>query len=122
MAADLLPLVYVAGPYSAPTCWGRQVNIHRARVVGAHVAMAGASPVIPHANTANMDGIQSHEWWLRATLSMLARCHAMVVLPHSQDSHGTQAEIEYAEAHGIPYVVLSSMADLVSVQSLVANL
>ena len=42
-------LIYVAGPYRAPTAWGIEQNIHAARAMGVQIAKHGAYPVIPHA-------------------------------------------------------------------------
>ena len=61
-------LIYVAGPYRAPTAWQREQNIHRAREVGVMLARAGAYPVIPHANTAHLDGEADDALWLFPTV------------------------------------------------------
>jgi hypothetical protein len=59
-----MKLVYIAGPYRAPTTWDVDQNIHRAREIGAIVAGLGAYPIIPHSNTAHMDGAADDVLWL----------------------------------------------------------
>lgn len=48
-------MVYIAGPFSAKTRDGVDLNIRRAVDLGLSVAAAGAFPVIPHSNTAHPD-------------------------------------------------------------------
>lgn len=76
-------LVYVAGPFSAPTRAGVEANIARAVAVGLEVAKLGFMPVIPHANTAHpeFEKIQPYPFWISGTTEMLRRCDAMVMVP-----------------------------------------
>lgn len=97
-----MKLVYVAGPYRAPTAWGIEQNIQRARVMGALVAAAGCYPVIPHSNTSHMDGLAPDELWLEGTLELMRRCDAVVFTFDWPDSSGARAERAEARRIGLP--------------------
>ena len=99
-----IPLVYIAGAYTAEHQYQVKLNIQRAEHVGMDVAKMGASIIVPHTNTAHWEGIQSPKWFYKATLKQLSKCDAMVVVPDkATDSVGTIGEIEYAEKNGIPW-------------------
>lgn len=106
-------LIYVAGPYRAPTTWEINVNIHNARLWGAVVAKLGAYPVIPHSNTAHMDGVADDKLWLAGTLALLRRCDAAVFIQGWKDSQGSIVEHQTAKDLGIP-VLYVSVLDLSS--------
>lgn len=96
-------LVYVAGPYRAPTTWGIQKNIHNARMWGVVVAKAGAYPMIPHSNTSNLDGaVEGDEFWLQGTMEMMRRCDGVFLTDDWIRSSGSRAEKAEAERLGIP--------------------
>lgn len=96
-------LVYVAGPYRAPTTWEIQKNIHNARVWGVVVAKAGAYPMIPHSNTAHFDGaVEGDDFWLQGTLEMMRRCDGVFLTDGWTRSSGSRAEAEEARKLGIP--------------------
>jgi hypothetical protein len=97
-----MKLVYIAGPYRAPTTWGIAQNIHAAKEAGAIVASLGAYPVIPHSNTAHMDGIASDDLWLAGTLELMRRCDAVVMVHGWQRSTGSKAEHAEAIRLGLP--------------------
>jgi hypothetical protein len=108
-------LVYVAGPYRTnsefgSTAFGREANIFHAREAGARLAKAGHMPIIPHANTAQFDGLNTDEFFLDATLELMLRCDAVFLMPNWQDSTGARAEKEEAEQLGLP--VYTSIAEL----------
>lgn len=96
-------LVYIAGPYRAPTTWGVQKNIHNARLWGVVVAKAGAYPMIPHSNTAHFDGaVEGDEFWLQGTLEMMRRCDGVILIDGWDRSTGAIAEELQARRLGIP--------------------
>lgn len=97
-----MKLVYVAGPYRAPTRWGVDQNIQRARALGAEVAAAGMYPVIPHSNTAHMDGVATDELWLMGTLELMRRCDAVIFTPDWTLSSGAVDERNEALRLNLP--------------------
>lgn len=99
------PLLYVAGPYRAPTKEGVDLNISAAKHVAALACRKGYAPLCPHMNTAHMDHIVpdlGDEFWLAITMEMMRKCAAVVLVPGWSRSSGTLAEIEEAKRLGIP--------------------
>lgn len=96
------PLIYVAGPYRAPTTWGVHQNIHRAREWGARLAQFSVYPAIPHSNTAHMDGAAPDSLWLAGTLELMRRCDGAVFIEGWPSSQGCQAEWAEAQRLKIP--------------------
>jgi hypothetical protein len=87
-------MVYVAGPFSAPTREGVELNIRKAVAVGLDVAKIGAFPVIPHANTAHPDfeKLQPYTFWIDGTLELMRRCDAVLMVPGWESSKGATKE------------------------------
>lgn len=96
-----MKVVYVAGKFRGPTAWAIEQNIRDAEEVGMQVAELGASPLIPHANTRFFSGTLTDEFWLAATMAMLERCDAVVMVPNWRDSTGAMAERDRALGLGI---------------------
>jgi hypothetical protein len=103
------PLVYVAGPYRAPTAWGVECNIVAARQLGARIATLGGYPIIPHSNTSHFDGLAPDELWLAGTLELMRRCDAVVFGQGCLFSSGSRAEREEAERLKMPVFDLSEV-------------
>lgn len=104
-------LVYIAGPYSAPTREGVELNIAKAVAVGLDVAALGAFPVVPHANTAHPDfeKLQPYTFWIDGTLELLRRCDACLMVPGWESSRGATGE--RAEALATFKPVFGSLAE-----------
>lgn len=105
-----MKVIYVAGPYRAATREGVELNIQAAKRVGLLVAKLGASPIIPHMNTAHLDAVDpsiGDEYWLAATMELMRRCDAVVLVPGWENSEGTLAEID--EAHRLGLKVFATM-------------
>lgn len=96
-------LIYIAGPYRAPTPWGRHLNIERARAYGAILPPLGVYPMIPHSNTAHMDGIADDEVFLEGTMEMLRRCDGALFIPRWEQSSGARAEQDLCLTMCIPF-------------------
>jgi hypothetical protein len=97
-----MKVVYVAAPYRAPTPWGVEINIHRAKRAALEVWHAGAVALCPHANTAHFDGEAPDEVWLAGTLELMRRCDAVYVPGPRNISAGMRAEIDEATSLGMP--------------------
>lgn len=89
-------LVYVAGPFTAPTREGVEANIRRAVDLGVEVAKLGAYPVIPHANTSDprFEHVQPYQFWIDATMAMLRPCEALITVDGWEKSSGARGEVE----------------------------
>ncbi len=96
-----MPVVYVAGPFRAPTAWKRERNIREAEMLAFHVAECGAMPLCPHTNTRNFDGELTDEFWLNGTLELLRRCDAAIFTVRWEESAGARAEHSFCEENGI---------------------
>jgi hypothetical protein len=107
-----IPLVYVAGPFSAQDRLGVVANIQRAEKLGVEVARLGACPWIPHANTADpeFEKVQPYTFWIEATREQLRRCDAIIMVPGWESSSGARGEHADAIAWGKP--VFYSVAEL----------
>ncbi len=91
-----MKLVYIVGPYRAPTTWGIECNIHKARVTAAEMVQQLSSLWIFPITLA------SDEYYLEGTLELLRRCDAVFLLPDWEKSSGSYGEKEEAERLGIP--------------------
>lgn len=95
-------VVYIAGPFRAPTQWGIVENTRNAERWGKVVAEAGGMPLIPHANTQHFHGLQTEAFWVEGTLELLRRCDALLLIPGWVASMGAVGERDEAERLTIP--------------------
>lgn len=105
-------VVYIAGPFRAPTAWGIEQNVRAAEATAFRVASMGFAPLCPHANTRFFHGTLTDAFWLEATMELLRRCDAVMLSEGWDNSSGTKAEIREAERLGIP--VFYQIASLVA--------
>jgi hypothetical protein len=116
-----VPVVYVAGKFRGAKLADVDRNISFASMFVAPIAEAGAMPVTVHL----CEGVRAHDihqenngqWWVDATLEVLRRCDALVVIPGWQTSSGTIGEIKEAFRLGLP-VFEAEWAEDVSFNSL----
>ena len=97
-----MKVVYIAGPYRAPTAWGIAQNVRAAEEVGLECALLGAMPLIPHTISAHMHGELDEQFWIEGTLELLRRCDAVVLVPGWTGSEGTRGEIAEATRLALP--------------------
>ena len=94
-------VVYVAGPYRAPTIAGIRANIEAARVAAEVFWRMGYAVICPHLNSGLMDGIVADEDFLEADLEILRRCDQIVMVPGWEQSAGARGELELARECGL---------------------
>lgn len=97
-----MKVVYIAGPFRAPTRWEVVGNIRRAEEVALQVASLGAMPLCPHTNTANFDGALTDGFLLEGTLELMRRCDAVILVSGWRASAGTKGEIAEARRLQLP--------------------
>lgn len=105
-----LPLrVYVAGPYSADNVLDVLHNIRRGIRASTQIFTLGFAPFSPWLDYHFLLQVTESEAkevtvkdFYQYSLAWLAVSDALYVLPDSEESHGTQEEIKYAESLGIP--------------------
>jgi hypothetical protein len=99
-----IPLIYIAGPFSASTRGGVENNIRHAESIGLKVATVGGMPIVPHSNTSHPDYelAQSYEFWVAGTAKLMARCDGVLMIPGWEQSRGAKGEHELALKLGLP--------------------
>ena len=70
------------------------------------VAEAGAAPLCPHTMFRYFDGTLNDDFWLKATLELLRRCDAIVMLPTWRSSSGARGEHGDALSRNLPILDL----------------
>ena len=107
-----MKLIYLAGPYRAPTEWELVQNIRRAEALAIAVWQLGAACICPHKNTALLGGCCPDSVWLEGDLEMLRRCDAVICTDDWQRSEGARNEV--AEARRLEIPVFQTIAELQS--------
>ena len=103
MNVTRMPVVYIAGPYrSEEGEYDVRQNIRTAEGWASFFWVNGLACIVPHKNTAGMGGLMPDDFWLKSGLALLERCDAMFVMPNSEASQGTQAEIVHARKVNVP--------------------
>lgn len=97
-----MKVVFIAGPFRAPTPWGVEQNIRAAEEAALQVWSLGAAALCPHTNTRFFDRALPDEIFLAGTRLLLSRCDAMLVVGNWKDSEGTREEINWASNRNIP--------------------
>jgi len=101
-------LIYIAGPYTAPTEELVKANVRRAEEVGQEVLLLEFIPVIPHKITSHWDswGKLTHwthtEWIFKFCKPLLLRCDGILLIEGWTESHGAKLEHDMAIDNGIP--------------------
>ncbi|HLP84813.1 MAG TPA: DUF1937 family protein [Phycisphaerales bacterium] len=97
-----MKLIYVAGPYRAPSEWQVTLNIREAEAAALELWRMGYAVICPHKNTAYFGGAAPDQVWLDGDMEMLRRCDAVYAMPSWKKSTGATAEISEARRLGIP--------------------
>ena len=90
-------LVYVAGPYTGDT----EPNIRAAQRVAAQLISPSVFPVVPHEMNQHLAHCGDIGYWYRATLEIMLRCDAVVLVERWCESTGAIAEVAAAHRAGI---------------------
>jgi hypothetical protein len=107
-----MKVVYIAAPFMASSAWAIEQNIRRVEEAGYAVAEMGASPLMPHANSRFFVGTFTPEFWYEATLALLSKSDALLLIGDWHQSRGACAEHRQAMIEKIPIFV--DLADLSS--------
>ena len=102
----MVPLIYIAGPMTAPDGWVWEQNVRRAEEIAFELVSLGASPVCPQTLGRHFRGTMNHETWMKVDLAKLRVCHALVTIPGWENSKGAREEVRFARDHGIPVLSL----------------
>ncbi len=98
----MMPVVYVAGKFRGANAWEIECNIRRAEDMALEVLRLGASVICPHANTRFFHGSLPDQVFIDATLALLAKSDAILMLQDWHRSEGARGERRYAFDHDIP--------------------
>ena len=97
-----MKIIYVSGPYRAPTEQLRFQNILNARDAAVKLWQKGWAVICPHLNTMHMGGIMGNdEIFLDGDVEIVKRCDAIFMLKGFENSEGACKEIEVAYERNI---------------------
>lgn len=99
--------IYVAGAYSANNVVAVLDNMRRGMRAGTEVFLAGFSPFVPWFDfhfqlMLRENEVLTVEDYYRYSMAWLEVSDAVLLLPNSENSKGTQAELARARELGIP--------------------
>jgi indole-3-glycerol phosphate synthase len=97
-----MKLVYIAGKFRGKDSWEMECNIRAAEALALEVWRLGAACICPHTNTRFFQGAAPDDVWLKGDLEILKRCDAVLLVDNWMKSEGAQAEVRFADKHGIP--------------------
>ena len=97
-----MKVIYLAGPYRAPTEYGVQQNIEAASKVALEVWTLGAACICPHKNTAFFGGKLPDATWLDGDKELIRRSDAVLMMEWWTDSDGAMDEKRFADDLGKP--------------------
>lgn len=101
-------LIYVAGPYSAPTEEGRLANVEKAMRAGLFLISEGHIPVIPHLSHFFDVWVEREtgerlevDYYYKSDIEILKRCDGIYMVHGWEGSHGARRELEVAEKEAL---------------------
>ena len=109
-----MKLIYIAGPYSAPTAWQRECNIRAAEAQCLKLWRVGVPAVCVHTIARHYHDEVPEETAIAIDNEILRRCDAVLLCPGWQDSKGTLAEIDLAASLGKPVFFPDQVADCIA--------
>ena len=112
-------LIYICGPFRAPTAWQVEQHVRRAEVLALAVWKLGAVAVCPHTMSRHFHGEMEDWHWLQGDLELLARCDALITVGNWEESVGALGEVAYARDQDIPvFHALDTLAEWLTQQPL----
>jgi len=95
--------IYIAGAYEGLTLFDTFANMRRGLVLGYRMLKAGYAPFVPWLDwTLSLIGPIEREEYLAYSMAWMEVAEAVLVVPRSENSRGTAAEVARAEELGIP--------------------
>jgi len=94
-------VIYIAGPYRAPTEWGLEQNLRHVEDAAIMLWRDGWAVIAPHKNTAHFGGACWDSVWLEGDIEILKRCDAIFMVKGWEKSTGATAELKVAKAQGM---------------------
>ena len=91
-------LLYISGPYTAPTHIEVLLNIDRAKAKILYLYKKGYIPVCPHTMSSFMGGglckdpVKDYRAWMEIDLAILERCDGIFMLKGWKKSKGAKEE------------------------------
>jgi len=97
-------LLYISGPYRAPTINGIYRNIEDARLRMEWAWVNGYIPICPHTNSSFIDGLVDDIVILESYLKVVTVCDAILMISGWGNSKGAMAEHRVAMDLGLEVV------------------
>ena len=98
-------VIYIAGPFRGETAWDVEQNIRRAEEAALYVAKCGHVALCPHTMNRFFNGTLTDDYWIEATLELLQRCDAILLLDGWTNSEGARGEYAAARERNMPWFV-----------------
>ena len=101
MPTQGMAVVYIAGPYRGKDAWEVEQNIRRVEETAFLLAANGFIPLSVHTMYRFFDRTLTDEFWLEATMELMRRCDAVLLVGNHRHSEGSVAEVAEANRLGI---------------------
>ena len=116
-----VPVIYIAGPFTAPTPDRIRDNIRRAATLGHEVRRLGAYPFVPHligapyvlgASAIDLPDLFGYGHWIKETLAYMKLCDGVLMTPDWETSNGARGERDDARGRGQPvFLTIEQLKD-----------
>lgn len=91
-----MKVIYIIGPFRAPTPWQIEQNVRRAEEVALKLWKQGYAVICAHAMTRFYQHECSDKVWIQGTTEIMTRCDAVYVLKGWENSVGSGEELGLA--------------------------
>jgi hypothetical protein len=99
----------IQGPFTSPDRAHQLKHLLVANTAAFACARAGVSPIVPHWNTAWLDGTISAHFWYEATLELSRRADFQIFVPGWERSRGSLDEHAWGLEKGKTQVMLHAV-------------